>query len=165
MAVMDGKVLGGFFFGLPELFFDVFLLWDVMEWYASERRDATAGIPSWSCFGWKGGRRTSLDLVWWRFSMDHTLLDDAHDGYGSDCVVESIVTWYRKSDTLGLIPIGNHYHSCRSASAEELPSGWTKHDDEAGSTYWKHEPVNDMKFRYPILLSATDKENEPDDFS
>jgi hypothetical protein len=83
LAFMSQITPGGFFHGLPEMFFDVFLLWDVTG--NSQRLDCDS-IPSWSYLGWKGGY---LDTFWWRFSMDHTFVDQPDEGFGHDCEVGS----------------------------------------------------------------------------
>ncbi|KAK1825792.1 heterokaryon incompatibility protein-domain-containing protein [Podospora conica] len=143
---------GGFFFGIPEFFFDVFLLWDATEGWISERRDMTG--PSWSFFGWKSGKTHRMDLFWWRNTMDHNALLDNGDGFGSDIVVESIVEWFKKSESQGRVAIRNEYHVCRSTWAKEPPAGWTKHEaDNTDRPYYTHESVKDWKFGYPVPIS------------
>ena len=165
ITVMESTSPGGFFYGLPELFFDAFLLWDVMENYVAERREG-AKLPSWSFLGWKGGQAARLDLFWWRFSMDHTLLDDPWNGFRSDCEIEPIVGWHKESDSLGLVPVTNQFHICRSRWVDEPPLGWTKHDLEKGDqSYYRHESTDDWKFRYPIALPQVGARSSNDKFS
>jgi hypothetical protein len=146
MAVMEKTSPGGFFWGLPELFFDTFLLWDING--STERKDCEE-IPSWSFLGWKGGH---LDLLWWRFSMHYTFIDDPDKGFGSDCEVQSIVEWFKQSqDHTALVPIANHFNAYRSE--DKMPRGWTKHESKGdGRVYFKSGSSKEWEFRYPIPL-------------
>lgn len=161
MAVMEKMSPGGFFHGLPELFFDIFLLWDVNG--PSQRIDCN-DIPSWSFLGWKGG---SLDVFWWRFSMDHTFINQPDNGFGSDCEIGSIVEWFKKSrDRTVSVPILNKFHEYRSQPIADLPEGWTKHKwEEDGKVYFTHESIDDFEFRYPIVLPQEKTRSEEDKFS
>lgn len=166
ISVMETVSQGGFFYGLPELFFDTFLLWDVAEDRTMERREASR-LPSWSFFGWETGPLAGLDLFWWRFSMDHLFLDDPEHGYGSDCQIGSIVDWYKESHTSSLVQIANQFHICRSQWAEQPPDGWTKHYPKGkGEAFFMHDSIDDyQKFRYPITLPQTGASSNNDGFS
>jgi hypothetical protein len=148
MAVLEKQSPGGFFWGLPEVFFDTFLLWDING--STERKDCEE-IPRWSFLGWKGGR---LDLLWWRFSMHHTFIDDPDAGFGSDCEVESIVHWYTQAKDFSiLMPIANDVHVYKSRPGDEVPQNWTKHtSEEDGRVYYRTESGGESQFRYPIPL-------------
>ncbi|RDL30804.1 uncharacterized protein BP5553_10149 [Venustampulla echinocandica] len=165
ISVIESGSPGGFFYGLPELFFDTFLLWDVLEGHFAEMREVN-GLPSWSFLGWKGGPSTQLDLFWWRFSMDHIFLDRPDQGYGSDCEIVSIVDWYKESRSSSLVPVANQFHVCRSQWVDQPPEGWTKHmSNEIGSPYFMHESIDDgQKFRYPIALPQAGARSENDKF-
>jgi hypothetical protein len=150
ITVVQSVSPGGFLFGMPELFFDIFLLWDVDKAGTTRRRDCS-NIPSWSFLGWKGG---DIDLFWWRFSMDYTFLDNADKGWGCDCEVGSIVSWHVKSlDSTIPRPVKNDFHSYRYQSMDNLEFGWTKHESEQSGICFKNESVSNFSFRYPIPLS------------
>ncbi|KAK8091347.1 hypothetical protein PG994_000852 [Apiospora phragmitis] len=93
ISVFNRTSPGGFVWGLPDYFFDIFLLWDI-EWTeeiqwpsgsdAPQRRVQSAGIPSWSFLGWKGG---NLNTLCWRFSMDHLYREDLVRGFGHNIIL------------------------------------------------------------------------------
>ena len=157
ISVVSQTCPGGFIWGLPEYFLDIYLLWDLywsVESGPPRRRDCRE-IPSWSFLGWKGG---SLDTFWWRFSMDYTFIDDMTDGYGRDVAVWPVVEWQAKDEESGeLRPIQNHYYLGRGRATEEPPPpGWNKHRiAETGEYYFTHDSVGeDTAFAYPILLPS-----------
>ena len=74
VAALEGIVTpGGFFFGLPEFFFDGNSLLGTSRRVILPRKERQQrspldllGMEKW---------RTNMDLFWWRFSMGHNLLD------------------------------------------------------------------------------------------
>ena len=161
MAVLDKQSPGGYFWGLPEVFFDTFLLWDING--RTERKDCEE-IPSWSFLGWKGG---CLDLLWWRFSMHHTFIDDPDAGFGSDCEVKSIVHWYKRAkDFSSLVLIANDFDVYKSRLGDEVPQNWKKHtSEEDGRVYYRTESGGESQFRYPIPLRHERAGSEHTQFS
>ncbi|OIW34249.1 HET-domain-containing protein [Coniochaeta ligniaria NRRL 30616] len=165
ISVVNHTSPGGLFYGLPEYFFDIFLLWDLSPGFqyshpepgdlkkVKPTRRTSPLVPSWSFLGWKHGK---LDLHWWRMSMDHTFVDDMQNGFGSDVIIESIVTWNkRERDGDKLTPIANLYRRDRSLGDQGvLPPGWRREEDEAGTEWFCHEALQDEPFRYPVTLPS-----------
>ncbi|KAH8202521.1 hypothetical protein TruAng_003329 [Truncatella angustata] len=157
LSVVNKTSPGGFIWGLPAYFFDIFLLWDVTcgeEDNLSQRRDPTAGIPTWSFLGWKGGE---LDTLWWRFSMDHTFIEDLVRGFGHDVIVTPTVKkWYLEDQaTENFIPIDNHFHTARSQPSEYICSEWRTHESDWGTSYSHPSLGEGTQFRYPVPCLQT----------
>lgn len=166
VSVVNHTSPAGLFYGLPEYFFDIFLLWDLTP--APRYTEAEPGgvainlpsrrtsplVPSWSFLGWKHG---VLDLQWCRMSMDHTFIDDPQNGFGSDVAVGSIVTWSKQDkETDELTAIANLYQRDRKFVEQGiLPPGWQKESDEGGDEYFRHESLGDIHFRYPVTLPSS----------
>ncbi|KAF8849346.1 HET-domain-containing protein [Acephala macrosclerotiorum] len=154
--VMEHVCAGGFHYGVPELFFDIYLLWDIDLGYGPDKkipkRRECEEIPSWSFLGWKD---CGLDLFWWRNSMDYAFLDPSgylHERFSSDCEVGSIVKWFKQDQACTkLIAVANKFHVCRSQWVNKVPQGWSRHEKD-GRTYYKHESIEHSEFRYPIAL-------------
>lgn len=156
ISVISQTCPGNFVWGLPDYFFDIYLLWD-MGWSSISglpmRRDSKE-VPSWSFLGWKGG---FLDTFWWRFSMDYTFIDDPDQGFGGDIVVSPVVEWYLKDEKFPEPRrIQNSYHLGRTQPAEDPPVGWNKKPYTEGEGYYFiHDSLgDDVPFVYPITLPS-----------
>ncbi|KAH6675822.1 heterokaryon incompatibility protein-domain-containing protein [Halenospora varia] len=98
---------GGFLWGLPEMFFDVTILWRIHTLGTGKSRDAKGpvrrvcedfevgktGPPSWSWMGWYG----SLDSQSWDAGMRHQLSDpldySALPTYSNEEFIKPTVQW------------------------------------------------------------------------
>jgi len=111
---------GGFLFGMPELWFDIALLWEPADVFLTDRfgRDEVACAPSWSWARWKGNINFhAWDMAVAFLVMDENMRPKLFDGpimskvpeetkrYMNRLVEEtpgqypitSVVKWYRRS--------------------------------------------------------------------
>lgn len=163
MSVVNKTSPGGFVWGLPAYFFDIFILWDV-TWRDAEktpqRRDPAAGIPTWSFLGWKGGE---LDTLWWRFSMNHTFIENLVHGFGHDVIVTPTVKQWclEDPDSKEMMPIENSFYTERSQPLTDLDSEWKMHMSDSGTSYTHFSLGGEMKFQYPVPLLKTISSDTP----
>ncbi|KAK7981329.1 Heterokaryon incompatibility [Apiospora saccharicola] len=152
ISVINKISTGGFIWGLPAYYFDIFLLWDI-ECFEGidvpQRRNESAAIPTWSFLGWKGG---NLDTMWWRFSMDHfghvnPLL------FGTHVIVTPTVSDWRLEchGTKESILIGNDFHAARSQPLSDFDPGWSE-DCQLGTKVYTHPSIRNVKFNCPVPL-------------
>jgi hypothetical protein len=136
----------GFLLGMPQLFFDIALLWQPDKQLIRRNNDPSNHLPSWSWVGWKGEIETQLwdvcgDLP---YNERYPLLE---------ITIEPLVQW-KALKSPGYTEhhvIPNSYAFCRSKAAPH--AGWTKHQDhETRATYYTHGKVPDQYFRYPVPL-------------
>ncbi|KAN0092491.1 HET domain containing protein [Hyaloscypha variabilis] len=65
---------GGFLFGMPELWFDIALLWEPGDRFLEDRfqQDEIACIPSWSWARWKG----NINFHAWEMATQYVVVDE-----------------------------------------------------------------------------------------
>jgi hypothetical protein len=121
---------GGFVQGLPEVCFDVAMLWQPRGELCRTLPDNLGyQQPSWSWVGWRG----SLDLIFWK------LLDkDARRAYPFH--VSSLVRWYKTSSTTAeRIPIAKSFQSySRLQAIAELENSEDRERFSSDSSGWNH---------------------------
>jgi hypothetical protein len=169
---------GGFVSGLPELFFDIALLWQ--PWTTGSRRtherqsgnaQASKALPSWSWAGWD----CQIDPCSWQLGCEY--IKDGRPVISSQTVIP-ITTWYT-ADT----PCFNRsrrissnwvkYKSLSQDPQNSLPAGWSRQvcpkeiasdptgndiPDGCGLYYFIHESDPQTKFWYPIPTASQDDE-------
>lgn len=154
---------GGFFYGLPEMFFDLALLWQPRSFPkgkgSQKSNERNLNFPSWSWTGWKG----EIDDRFWRKCFNHIFL---LSGMTEDYIeIAPLVKWYKRcSKTHQLWLINNSYHNFRSANHTKtllLPPNWS-YDEKEKCYYWKHQNEPSKRFRYPIPIPASVEEQEDD---
>ena len=161
LELFSSSMLGGFFSGLPQLFFDAALLW-IPVGHLTRSEGVKSGIvknalPSWSWAGWKGARRTQMTA----FGLGHErsyapfyykprMGDRMRD-------INPCVTWFKiDRDTGEKVRIPNDYSRFRDDGLNgtiTLPLGWSSHqDDEDGSPYYyRYDKTPHLyTFWYPI---------------
>lgn len=167
---------GGFFYGLPEMFFDIALLWK--PWKVMKRRipqrlsNSTSRLPSWSWMGWHG----AINSWSWHSGADYIKRSQT----GSHCATcqrtVPLVQWYihDKDRRCGHM-LGRRWdkykYLCLAESQHELPSGWTQYHYEHSDTthvwfpeyfvpcyFFKHESDDEAEFWYPIPIPQTTQE-------
>jgi hypothetical protein len=166
--VLSRTYQGGFFYGIPELFFDIGLLWHPILPEESAQRRAAIGIdgrnslPSWSWIGWKGKMCQYAWLkffqngftVWTPEGQEQPSVDDHHP-----IELEPILHWYKKSispNTDKLTKIDNSifkFRSLRNNAAQPMPPGWTRSIGEGGRMYYSHKLIENRTFSYPLPIS------------
>ena len=155
---LSSSMLGGFFFGLPQQFFDAALLW-IPEKNLTQRVDLRSGkmktpLPSWSWAGWKGARKSQIDP----FGLCHERSNHV-SGYTRRQRLVDIypcVTWFKiNMDTLEKVKISNDYARFRNdglLGTITLPLGWSSyHDEKDGHYYYMYDNApRTYTFWYPI---------------
>jgi hypothetical protein len=65
---------GGFLFGMPELWFDIALLWEPDDRFLEDRfqQDEVACVPSWSWARWKG----NINFHTWGMATQYVVVDE-----------------------------------------------------------------------------------------
>lgn len=168
-SLLSRTFQGGFVCGLPELFFDIALLWapwsQVDRRLPSERSKSSGGIthlPSWSWVGWEG----DLDPWIWNSGCDY---DKGHDKCNTSRETISILQWFTNNeprrDSSRAIRADIDRYKEQHSTAQELPPGWTRHvyhGPEGSSPYmgplrhrryfYTHESNPTFEFWYPIPL-------------
>ena len=173
-SALSRTFVGGFHCGLPEMFFDLALLWQPRT--PNSRRmvpkDQSTNdyFPSWSWAGWKGAR--GYARLGWAAGCARDAEGDA------SWELTSTIKWYKmERDSSITAEISNSWQDYRYTSADlskPLPVGWSRHLSEALSPDWirnkselrtgnayyytqKRDPS--IIFRFPIpLCSLTNAE-------
>lgn len=168
-SLLSRTFQGGFNCGLPELFFDIALLWapwsEVHRRLPSERSKSngdTTYLPSWSWVGWEG----DLDPWVWTSGSDYA---KSYGRCNTSRETVPILQWFANNEPrrdgaraiMAEIGIHKEHHS----TAQELPPGWTRHvfDGLDGSLpysgplrhrhyFYTHESNPSFEFWYPIPL-------------
>ena len=172
LNLFSQSFLGSFHFGLPELFFDISLLWQprctIRQRYPFEEQYAGKRLPSWSWVRWHGQLDMSLCNHEWLLRNQ-----EAYQSYSpqSKCRIYSILKWHKIERRSGRREtINNSYALYRDSGV--LPNGWThhlvgwlRHKEQAASRNpirkWYEEPSHCFqhesdpvqKFWYPIPIS------------
>ena len=152
---LSSSMLGGFFFGLPQRFFDAALLWVPKD--NLTRREKKSGIlktalPSWSWAGWKGARENQINA----FGLCHERSSHIINDRSRMRDIYSCVTWFKiDMDTLEKVRIPNDYARFRDDGLNgtiTLPLGWSSyHDEDGGPYYYRYDDAPPLNtFWYPI---------------
>jgi hypothetical protein len=137
--VLSYQFQGGFLYGMPELFFDIALLWSPEDTGADERAQETQGSksllfqyhPSWSWTAWRG--RANLDV--WEMSSEYLKRRESQVRIPRRVQVTPTVYWSileKGTGTMRLIQSDwNKYKDLafktKDSRKEALPQGWTRH--------------------------------------
>lgn len=131
---------GGFLYGLPELFFDVALLWvtlgKIERRIPTQQNNSKSNLPSWSWMGWRGR------IVWrsWQRGGDYLKIFDIN--FSTECVrTRPLVRWYARD---------KEKRSKRQVRSEwlkykdycyldnlKIPIGWKRYNYTPGQYQWK----------------------------
>jgi hypothetical protein len=165
LGVMSRFFHGGFHFAIPEMFFDIGLLWRP---FINLRRRQVNGDsyskklpPSWSWLGWEGAANC-WDYI---YCSDYLIKDPVNPlAEKEKIIITPLVHWTRVID-LGeelraTTPILNSYCTLRSRYSEiqtNLEVGWSVHSNPAGlegrKYFYTHSDIgDDVHFAYPIPL-------------
>jgi hypothetical protein len=122
---------GGFLFGIPEIFFDVGLLWKAEVGFPFKRRTATHSqpdntFPSWSWMGWMG----RIDEFSWATGLHYMKRSDLMN---NDCTSQRtipLVQWYTGDKSNPRRKVITTISTCTTFTdigPSDLDSGWTCH--------------------------------------
>lgn len=169
--------LGGFYFGLPRVFFDTAMLWQSTGQLLRRNEEV---FPSWSWVGWVG----KIDVHNWRLGSNY-VLDASHDSFpGMNDTGNANSTYFRVFSTIpwavsaesdqnlhdlpavsprqqvslqGLIDRADKNDQESLVGSDMQQSQWTKN-----ANYWYH-PCDILKrFRYPIPVVVDFPSRIPD---
>ena len=153
---LSSSMLGGFFFGLPQQFFDAALLWVPKESLKPREdmksRIVKTALPSWSWAGWKGARENQMRS----FGLGHERTTSNRSCGRGVREIYPCVTWFKiDMETLEKIRIPNDYARFRDegmAGTITLPIGWSWHDNgDDSECYYKYDNAPPSHtFWYPI---------------
>ncbi|KAH7085275.1 heterokaryon incompatibility protein-domain-containing protein [Paraphoma chrysanthemicola] len=177
-SALSRNFVGGFVSGLPELFFDIALLWQ--PWNVGSRRthsrrpdtdQATSALPSWSWAGWD----SQIDPWSWQPGCEYLA---SRVSTITTQTTLSTTTWYtadvpNPSSSRRIGSDWDKYKSLSQNSQKSLPAGWsrqvcpkeiasdpTEHGIPVGcgSYYFIHELDRQRKFWYPIPIASPEDE-------
>lgn len=172
LGVMSRFFHGGFHFAIPQMFFDIGLLW--RPFMRMRRRQANGDgyaqniPPSWSWLGWEGG----LNCWDYIYCSDYIIQDPENPlASKAKVIITSLVQWTRVVDLhmggqVATTPILNSYHKLRPRQPNlkgDLEPGWCLHsypdDTRSQKHFYTHEETgNDVHFAYPVPLKNTSPE-------
>jgi hypothetical protein len=157
--ILDQSFPGGILHGLPELFFDVALLWQAD--YSTRDRAAQFApqamlhveLPTWSWARWQ-----RVDLTAWDSANDHLFLSYLSQ---NRCTTFPIVEWYKIDRKTGQkTRILNSYKSYRNCIFNNespvhapTPNPWQRHKSqwEYENLQWEHEKKGSPdEFTHPL---------------
>ncbi|OCL05549.1 hypothetical protein AOQ84DRAFT_379477 [Glonium stellatum] len=173
LRVMCRSFKGGFFYGIPEIFFDLGLLWrpntPVLRRTSAEIDKEYPMFPSWSWIGWEG------NVIITNLSRLYQLL---WDGRTTDLPIEisPAVVWYKTNKQNGKrASIDNSYHTFQRVGADlskPLLQGWSRErpskprgyfaDFPDDFTVFRHVEIPDIEFFTPVPLPAEPLLPSPD---
>lgn len=144
---LASTVKGGFLFGIPEIFFDVGLLWKGNG--ALERRTAShiqgdTEFPSWSWMGWKG----TIDGLSWNAGLHYIKKSDFMSEIYTSRRTTPLVQWYSGDKSNPRRKALTTFSTCTSfpdIGTANLEPGWTCHPNttKRGSKMWSHWEFGD----------------------
>lgn len=157
LSMLKSSFSGDILFGLPEVCFDIALLWQPRDVIvdrvvlAKAESKPTADLPTWSWARWKG----NLNFTAWEASAECLF-----QSYYSQNIlrIKQIVVWQKKSTDGRLAPVIDNYTQHRGlacSNTKELPEGWVRqavpHGLGQGSTLSALLQSTNHKFTHPSL--------------
>lgn len=154
--VMSRAFEGGFIHGLPELYFDIGLLWRPNT---PTRRRGDAVLPSWSWAGWEG------NVVITCLKKSHVLHWDG-DIFGPSIEIYPMIAWSKIHKQTGEKHLINnsyhHFQRMRTDHSIVLQAGWSRvkpsnmplnllgcpHDFRV----FRHDSIPDIEFIHPVPI-------------
>lgn len=135
-AILSHSFSGGFCYGLPELFFDIALLWQPQVKFQRIQVDPNAldgyQLPSWFWVGWRG----RLDNALWLSSSDY-LIEDSPTSFPAHIQVLQLVHWHKLGDSGPVIIHNCHrkYRDLQDTDHLSFPPGWSWNKNDLGG-FW-----------------------------
>jgi hypothetical protein len=154
LTFLRGSFFGGFLFGLPELYFDVALLWQPFSQLkdrhalAASTGQPVEPLPTWSWCRWQG----EISFEPWAAASECMFLSHYEQ---SICKTIPIVHWFKIDTWSGdQKPVYNWLFSDYRGQdiASHLFRKWRKRPDSSG---FQHSDIDQSKlFRFPIPISS-----------
>ena len=151
-SIFDSRFSGGILWGIPEMFYDLCIIWRPIKVLRRRRAQNHAllaeSFPSWSWVAWEG----EINLIGALFNLD------IGPEYDYKLIkIQTLVQLYKSREpTSSLYPVLNVDHTLSlqhdKLQAEQLPTGWTQGQYPDGTFDFTHETVPTKRFRYPIPL-------------
>ena len=155
-SIFESCFSGGILWGIPEMFFDICIIWTPVDILRRRRAYNHAllaeSFPSWSWVAWEG----NIALIGAFLDLTH----DADFEFPNGSVytrMQPLAHWYKsRAPTSSLYPVMNIDHGLRVHHANlqmvQLPTGWTQGQYPDGTLHFTYETVPEMRFRYPMPL-------------
>jgi hypothetical protein len=167
--LMSAIFPGGIFKGLPELYFDIALLWQPYETVSRiecKSHASEEALPSWSWTGWKG----PLDCLfsWHPFKAGLYLNTGDYSDWVPIIELTPTAKWYKIStSSLQSFPVRNDFYkfqAFRNEVRDTLPSGWTRHQHPNGVYFTNQNSGPGRRYSYPLPVLDHLETNNNDDF-
>jgi hypothetical protein len=164
-SALSASFVGGFYYGLPRLFFDIALLWQPnspMKRRFGDSENIQGYLPSWSWMGWHGALRTISAFVGFDYLRTNPQDEDSQQ---TSCITTPLVEWRVTNLTGKQERISNSYHTWRDMAAlpiEKLPEGWTKHQPNVSDKpYFSHDRAGPATFWWPVPMDSDPTKSRP----
>lgn len=164
-SALANRFKGGFIFGIPEMFFDVGLLWGGTK--SLERRtnfhtQKITEIPSWSWMGWKGGIYGPSWFTGLHYIKKNQFMWDIFTSRKT----KPLVQWYNGDKANPRRRALKTFSTCTSFAdigAANLEPGWTCHPNTAKQHLkpWNHWDIGDDGKTWHHVSGCHDR-REPD---
>jgi hypothetical protein len=155
---------GGFLYGIPELYFDISMLWRPnMPTRLRAGSDGSPEFPSWSWVGWQG------NVVFSCLKITHQLLWDGKT-FATPIRIHPLVVWYKIDRETGRrCRIDNSYHhfqSLRHNASISPPSGWSRVKPSVSACpkdfyIFRYETIPSKDFIHPIPIPQKPLDSSP----
>jgi hypothetical protein len=165
LRMLSSVFIGGFVYGLPEMFFDDALLWQPespVQRRVPSSRASSQSLPSWSWAGWRGDINTdSWSSGYIRIRTDPTEKMLRNSSFRH--LTRPVCQWSCGDGTAWRkIEIG-HYkelHDRRRyiAKSKPLPPNWSLEIDDSDNSSFVHTSMPWWKFYYPVTIGAVENQ-------
>jgi hypothetical protein len=167
--IMSATFPGGILHGLPELFFDLALLWQPDELLLRRSFDEHVTdhvFPSWSWSGWIGA--VDCLAAWYPFKAGLYRESEHYADWVPVVELSPSAEWYKISTrTSQPVAIRNdfyNYEAFRNSATRDLPPGWHRHEHKDG-VYFTHETIRPgYKYSYPVPSLIQEENIDADSF-
>ncbi|KAF2002859.1 HET-domain-containing protein [Amniculicola lignicola CBS 123094] len=164
--IMNGTFSRGLFYGLPEFFFDIALLWQPEAWYLSLLRRQNIG-PSWSWTGWKG--QVDCCAAWDPFFAGVFKRNYGAADWSPATILKPIVQFYKMGESgANLVPICNDFvkfRELRNDADAVLPQGWRRHPDTLADFFLYENEDPQLQYNFPLPVANPSEHNVNGNYS
>lgn len=156
LSILHHVFDGGFTCGLPDMFFDVALLWQparTLKRRTARNISATAlPVPSWSWIGWQG-------LIAWRCNASGCdyLKSTRTPRLWSGIRTVSTVQWYNSTgpgaERRPIICTSQKYQASCLDKTKQLPAGWSRHREDPNRRSYRENFNSPPEERWPYFFT------------
>ena len=181
MTALSKNFIGGFYCGIPVMFFDLALHWrpihSLTRRLPSDSHSAYC-LPSWSWVGWRGQVLLDKDAANW-YNHD-SFIRGKHENFMRPTKTTSLVQWYGVALATGakwpIRSCWSIYQNLYMDMKTEPPPGWTRHyapfssinnlsDDSTNAQpsicFYRHQTDSNTDFWFPIPMGEQINDSAP----